>query len=110
MAPVELLIGGRTRSRDAVPDTRPLAAAQRATRPPVPGAIPVGCGWGCLAVLEPDRPSAAGTAVHHPLFDHPDAVRTRHLTGRARRATTPVLFDAARGVAGPHWNHRKATA
>lgn len=77
MAPVALLIGGRKRTRGAMPYVRPGADAHPATRPPVP---------------ERSLSSVAGTACP------------------SRPATNPVLVDAARGVAGPHWNHRKATA
>ncbi|MER6077412.1 hypothetical protein [Streptomyces sp. NPDC001833] len=84
MAPVELPADGRRRSRGA-------AGAAGSAR-------------------EPRRPSDDGPAARHPFLDHPDALRTRPRTGMTRPATTPVLVDAAPGVAAPHWNHRKATA
>ena len=77
-----------------------------------PGAILVNCGRGALVDLDAalaalDSSQLAGVGldvfepeppVHHPLFDHPNAVLTPHVMGLTRRATAATFADAARGV------------
>jgi D-3-phosphoglycerate dehydrogenase len=77
-----------------------------------PGAILVNCGRGGLVdtdavwrALTAGRLSGVGLDVFdpeppapHPLYRHPDVVRTPHLMGLSRRATAATYAAAAQGV------------
>ncbi|MFG2958729.1 hypothetical protein ACGF5O_34075 [Streptomyces sp. NPDC048291] len=89
MAPVALLVVGRTRNRGAVPYVRAGADEHPAARPPAPGrSLPSTAGTGCppgrpAVPRAPDRTSATRTSATR-------SATTRHATTGTPSAPAPV--------------------